>query len=226
MKKIIYILVIAVMLTACTKVTDEPKQTAFAKEYEALNGQDNGSGREHMALELENTEVIKYANYEEIEAVLDGTGLIYFGFPECPWCRTLVPALLESAKETGLEEIYYMNILNERDSYSLKDGELITDSSGTKGYGQLIERLWDHLEDYELTDKEGNKVPTGTRRLYAPTLVFVLNGEIEYVHVGTIDSQTDPYVALSKEQKEELMTIFIGEINSMLNITCEEETSC
>ena len=49
---------------------------------------------------------------EEIFDILDGTGIIYFGFPECPWCRNAVPVLLDAAEEVGIEKIYYIYIDN------------------------------------------------------------------------------------------------------------------
>ena len=38
-----------------------------------------------------------------------GTGVVYLGFPECPWCQAYVPMLNEVADIEGLEKIYYFN---------------------------------------------------------------------------------------------------------------------
>ncbi len=225
-KKIIYLFVLSLFLLGCT-TAKEPKLTPFAKEYEALNGKETSSGKKYTDLKLENTNIIKYANYDEIDAVLKGSGVIYFGFPECPWCRTLVPVLLETAKEAGLKKISYMNIINERDLYKLdENNKAVKESNGTKGYNALVEKLAAHLDDYILETEDGKEVATGTKRIFAPTVVFVTDGKITYVHKGTLDSQTDPYKKLSKDQKEELMGILMNNMNEVLGLSCEEETKC
>ena len=43
----------------------------------------------------------------------------------CPWCRNALPVLFDAAKENDVETIYYMNILNERDSYVVEDKKLV-----------------------------------------------------------------------------------------------------
>ena len=60
--------------------------------------------------ELSKDNIYTYRKYEEIEKILEhGTGLVYLGFPECPWCQRYVVYLNEVAKEQGLEKIYYYN---------------------------------------------------------------------------------------------------------------------
>lgn len=224
-RKLLILILVAFIVTACAKETKSPLR--FVKEYEALNESKTQSGKTYSSLKLKNAERIKYANYDEIDKALEKDAIIYFGFPECPWCRTLVPVLLESAKEAGIKEILYMNILNERNSYELdENGKAALKSNGTKGYNALVEKLANHLDDYTLTSEDGQKIETGTKRIFAPTLIFVSKGKVIYVHKGTVDSQEDPYLELTKEQKEELMKVLIDNMNKVLDITCEEETKC
>ncbi len=224
-RKLLILILVAFIVTACAKETKSP--LPFVKEYEALNESKTQSGKTYSSLKLKNAERIKYANYDEIDKALEKDAIIYFGFPECPWCRTLVPVLLESAKEAGIKEILYMNILNERNSYELdENGKAVLKSNGTKGYNALVEKLANHLDDYTLTSEDGQKIETGTKRIFAPTLIFVSKGKVIYVHKGTVDSQEDPYLELTKEQKEELMKVLIDNMNKVLDITCEEETKC
>ena len=52
---------------------------------------------------------------EEIINILEhGTGVVYLGFPECPWCTAYVPYLNEVAKANDVDKVYYYNILNDR----------------------------------------------------------------------------------------------------------------
>ena len=85
----------------------------------------------------------------------NGTGIVYLGFPECPWCQAYVKYLNEVAKNEGIKEIYYFNILNDR-------------TNNTKEYQKIVKLLGDNLE----FDEEGN------HRVYVPNVSFHINGEI------------------------------------------------
>ena len=59
--------------------------------------------------------VIKYCleyltEKEAVKLLEKGTGIIYFGFSGCPWCRNLVPILTDLAEELE-EPVYYLDIL-------------------------------------------------------------------------------------------------------------------
>lgn len=100
--------------------------------------------------------VFVYRSAEEIINILEhGTGVVYLGFPECPWCTAYVPYLNEVAKANDVDKVYYYNILNDR-----KDN--------TDNYKKMI----DILKDYLKFDEEGNK------RIYAPSVIAVKDGEI------------------------------------------------
>ena len=68
----------------------------FQNEYESLNGQEiDNTNRTYLNVTINKNNPVKYASYEEVMNILEsGTGIIYFGYPECPWCRTIVPVLL------------------------------------------------------------------------------------------------------------------------------------
>ena len=66
-----------------------------------------------------------------------------------------MPYLNEVAKDNDVEKVYYYNILNDR-----KDNN--------DNYKKLVEILKDHLR----YDEEGNK------RIYAPSVIAVKDGEI------------------------------------------------
>ena len=118
---------------------DKSDAIKFAKEYNIT--EDN---------------IFVYKNAEEIIKILEnGTGVVYLGFPECPWCRAYVPMLNEIAKENHFDKIYYYNILKDR-------------KENTETYQKIIAILNDHL----MYDNEGDK------RIYVPDITFVLNGKI------------------------------------------------
>ena len=97
-----------------------------------------------------------YVSSEEIiEIFEDGSGLVFLGFPECPWCQEITPILHEAAVAENLDEIYYYNIREDRES-------------NDPAYQQLV----GYLEEYLRTDEDG------TPRIYVPDISAVRNGEI------------------------------------------------
>lgn len=128
----------------------------FSKENTVL---EEKTDAEKFALEytkLTNDNVFVYRNIDEIIRIFEhGTGIVYLGFPECPWCQEYVYYLNETAKEYGVEKIYYFNILGDRDN-------------NTDNYLKLV----DILDEYLQYDEEGNK------RIYVPAVIAIKDGEI------------------------------------------------
>ena len=214
MKKVLSVLLI-LLLVGCSKVTDASK---FKEEYENLNGKKNTNNKEYITMSIDKDNPFTYIEVDEvIDKLQKGTSVIYFGFPECPWCRNLVPVLIDAAKELNIETIYYYNAVSIRDKKELNDnGEIITVEKGTKEYKKIVDILYDYLPSYSGLNDEKIK------RLYLPAVAFVKNGKIVYVHTGTIDSQEDPYVKLTKKQYNELKKILSDNLNKVFEIVCDD----
>lgn len=100
--------------------------------------------------------VYNYKTEEEIIEILEkGSGVVYLGFPECPWCQSYVVYLNEVVKDNGLENIYYLNIKEMR-------------SNNTENYQKIVSLIEQILPN----DENGNK------RIYVPQVVVVKNGKI------------------------------------------------
>lgn len=122
----------------------EPKELTDGEKF----------SEEYTQVDKEN--VFVYRDIEEIIKILEnGTGLVYLGFPECPWCQAYVKYLNEVANDMAVSKIYYYNILEAR-----KDN--------TEEYQQIVSLL----EEYLQYDEEGNK------RVYVPSVIAVKKGEI------------------------------------------------
>lgn len=205
----------------------------FKKEYESLNGKASYGENKYKDLSISKINPIKYSNYDEIiDIINNGTGIIYLGFPECPWCRTAVPVLLDVAKDNEVNTIYYLNIKNERDSYIIEDGELTLalnddgkEIKGTKGYFRLLDALKDNLSDY-IISYEDKTYEVGEKRIYAPSVIFVKDGKVLGIQVSTVEDQTDPFKELTEEQYEELYSIYEGYVNNIYSSTCDINSSC
>lgn len=197
----------------------------FKKEYEKLNNTLNSNNNKtYPKVGISSNNVIKYSTYDEIIKVLkEGTGVIYLGYPECPWCRNMVPVLLNAAEETGIDSIYYLNIKEDRDLLVLDEKNKIkVQKEGSTQYYALVEVLSEILDDYILTSNKGVEVNTNKKRIYVPLVVFVKNGEIVGYHANTVESQKDPYKLLSDRQKEELLLIYIDLMNMLVGDVCDE----
>ena len=141
-KKILLIipLVLTFILVGCTKDKKETDSEKFAKEYNNIT-EDN---------------YFVYRDIDEIIKILEhGTGVVYLGFPECPWCQAYVPMLNEVADIEGLEKIYYYNIYEDR-------------KNNTASYQQIVNLIGEYLQ----YDEEGNK------RIYVPAIIVVSEGQI------------------------------------------------
>ncbi|MEG0823589.1 MAG: thioredoxin family protein [Erysipelotrichaceae bacterium] len=202
------VMISCTVLVGCNKEekVEKPAPTAdetkFKTEYEGYNNKDKESGKgKHIVMDVIANNHMKYSNYEEVTKVLDGgTGVIFFSFPTCPWCRNAAPVLAKAADEAGVKEILYYNCLDIRDKKKLgDDGKIITEKEGTKEYYTLVEKLKDVLPEYK-----GLNDPS-IKRIYFPTIVFVKDGKVVEMLKGTVDSQKDASVPMNEEQTAELV---------------------
>ena len=228
MKKLSIFLVILCLftLTGCGTKTDAEK---FKEEYEALNGEKNSSGKKYKDLSISADNPIKYSNYDEVLDVIEnGTGIIYFGYPECPWCRTAITVLFESARDYDIDTIYYMNLKDERDYLEVKNDKIVYKKDeegnklkGSKGYFKLLDTLDEELDDYKL-ESNGKTYDTGKKRIYVPLIVFVNNGKIVGTHTSTVDSQESGYDELTSDEYDELNGIYANYIKELVDTYCDE----
>lgn len=168
-----------------------------------MNGQTTLDGMHtYQILDIPEDASIVYLESEELRALLnEGTGVLYLGFPECPWCRTLLPVLFEAMEEAGFDgNLCYYNAQQDRDSrYLDEDGNVIVEREGTDLYRVMLERLDAWLDPYPGLDDPSIK------RILFPTTVFIRDGEICDVHCVTVAGQTDGYADLTDAQHDELL---------------------
>ena len=207
---------------------DEKK---FKEEYEKLNNTTRKSGTKLRTMEVMANNNIKYITIEEAAKMLDtGSGVIYFGFAGCPWCRNAVPALLTAMSNTDLEVIYYVDVRSEADNTDTDIRSIWTLNARNKAVKDekhevsdadydVLRLLAGNLSDYTLKTDSGKVVNTGEKRLYAPTVVAVSNGTVVGFHEGTLDGHdiVDGNLPdLTKEQEEELVGIYTNIIRKYL----------
>ena len=197
--------------------------TKFYDEYTSYNNKENSNGKYYPEVTIDKNNLYYYASEDEVKELLNnGTGVLYLGFPTCPWCRNMVSVLNEAGKDYGIAKINYYDIKDIRSSFSFDDSNNLVKKDGTAFYSFLLEKLDNVLTEYGVYDKNNELVDTGEKRLYAPTVVFIKDGVVKEIIEGTVDSQNDPYILLNETQKNELKNKYLEAFNKLADL-CDEK---
>ena len=138
------------------------------------------------------------------------TGIIYFGFPQCSWCRSAIEVLIDAKDEMNIDKIYYYNDYGSRDEkYLDSEGNILTLHKGSDEYYEILKLLGDRANVYEGLNDESIK------RLYFPTVLFIKDGEIVDMHVSTVDSNKDAKKKLTDKEYKLLKNIYITGIKKI-----------
>ena len=217
MKKRISALLIGILVAACAAHSDILRDALrFKEEYESLNGQENMNGIDYVDISIPEENPIIYADIDKLMEIIDSEGIIYFGFDECPWCRNALPVLIEAVQEKEVEEIYYYDIKEIRDELELnEEGVIEVIKEKSEDYQKIYDALYESLNVYEgLND-------VTIKRLYAPSVFFIKNGEVVLMHESTVESQADPSVMMGDAQKQKLKDIYIQGLEKISNTYCD-----
>lgn len=100
MRKLMTFFLTSTLLFGCTTVkpsststVQKEETTSFVQQYTDLDQQTT------QLVQMEKENLQDFLNY--------GTGIIFFGFPECPWCQAYLPMLDTVLKETQAQAYYY-----------------------------------------------------------------------------------------------------------------------
>lgn len=110
------------------------------------------------------------------------SGLLYFGFPDCPWCQEVLPLLNEAAGD----KVTVYSIRTRDDNRQ----RLYTD--------EQKERIAPYIGDFFKENKDGE--PT----LYVPLVVAVENGTVAGGHQGTVDDHDAHERKMNAQEQEEV----------------------
>lgn len=195
---------------------------SFKAEYEALNDD------QHPHMIVPETLNIQTLNFEKTQALINsGNGILFFGFPSCPWCRNLLPELFVAMEKSGVKDLYYYNPKAIRDEKELLSWTIVTKKEANTEYQWLLDKIGHILPAYR-----GLENPE-IKRLYVPTVLIIKDGEIIGHHFDTLEEQTDPHTPLNDQQKLKLQTILQELISPLADTVCgipeensEESYSC
>lgn len=171
----------------------------FKKDKEITDGEK--FAKEYTKLSSDN--VFTYRSLKEVNKMLEkGTGVVYLGFPECPWCQEYVKYIEEIAKKVGIDKVYYSNVLEDR-------------SNNTEEYQTTIKLLKDYLPN----DEEGNP------RVYVPLVVVIKNGKVviaDYETAKDTKGYKDPEEYWANEDLEGLKTRLEKAFNTVKSNVCTD----
>lgn len=224
---IVTVLAAIVLVLNIQKVISNNSQTdgiKFKEEYEKLNSKKNDQGKKYREITIDSKNKIVYKTTEEVLNLIDKkkSFVLYFGFDTCPWCRSVVPTLASVSKKLN-QEVYYIDVKDIRDTFELDDDnkpKLV--KKGSKDYSKLLEKLEPVLEDYTLTDSDNNEIKVGEKRIYAPSIVSVIDGKAKELTTGISDKQTDGYMKLTKEMEKDTY----NKIKKVLKQVSDKNNTC
>ena len=72
-----------------------------------------------------------YRSVDQIINILEkGKGVVYLGFPECPWCQAYVPYVEEVAKKVGVGAVIFNDLAQSRIKDEIFDWDTILNFQG------------------------------------------------------------------------------------------------
>jgi len=164
-------------------VTRNPDGEKIKEEYINLNGTKDDKGKLYPEVNIPSNNILKYISVNEILRMFeeDGDTVIFIGSSKNLYSRSVIEVLCDSAISSELDVIYYLDIEKEME-----------------GYDELVKLLGDRFVVKE----------NGKKKLYVPSVIFVVDGSIVSHNKGTLFSHEDPYIELDKDQKEGLSEIY------------------
>ena len=116
-----------------------------------------------------------------------GSGILYFGYDDCPFCERGVPLLNEAVLETGVT-VYYIDVYGP-----------------FQPTAEEYEELMGYIEEFMIEDSSGAKA------FFVPWVIGVKNGEVTASHVSLVPDFVieDEESQMNDSQKKELREIYM-----------------
>ena len=118
MKKLLALLVLALVLTGCNapkEISEDARR--FKEEYESLNGVSNGYDGNYRTVKINQDNPFEYATAEDIVRKMKNgeSFIVYFGANWCPWCRCVIPFFIEGCAQNKIDKVYYVDVRPDND---------------------------------------------------------------------------------------------------------------
>lgn len=190
MKKIILLVLVGLLCACSTNTGDKQAETEKKNNYCSEEGESSCAIEEsadmssYEGFQDEEHQFIQ-VDMEEALSVFDNkeSAILYFGYPDCPWCIEAVPLMNEAAKETQ-QHILYIRTRDE-------NKELLYTKEQKQ---EVISKLSDYMEKNE----------DGEYELYVPFVVVVKDGKAISANIGTVDGHDAHERKMSEDEVSQL----------------------
>lgn len=147
-------------------------------------------------------------------------GVLYFGFPGCPWCQSAMPVLVEASNATDVP-VFYVSRAN-----ALREGDWLDwDADMAWWINEQFDLQWIYTQpSADYTDEEiENFVPEPLRpNIFVPFVVHIRDGIIVDAHRGTFEGHARmegvegrPTYPLTDDQHATLLERYISILNGV-----------
>ena len=120
----------------------------------------------------EESRFVETTMLEAVDILENGTGVIYYGYPDCPWCEKAVPELNTTATQEDVY-IYYVNV-----------------------------KLPFEPEEYNKTRELTGKFQEDTDKYYVPFVVAAKDGEVVDGHLLLVDGYSPSKEMTKEQKQE------------------------
>ena len=221
--------IMCLFFVGCQKTTNEDAMK-FKESYELLNGTSTSSGKAYKNVTVSENNPFVWSTAEEIvEKMNKGESfMVYWGANWCPWCRSILETVIETANEMKIKTIYYVDVRPDndtekeiRDVYALDDnGEVYLSHEGSEGYHKFITMASSVLSDYQangVSSLDGT-IYEGQKRVDAPNYILVKDGVAILKTEGVSELEEDPWGEITAEMLADTKSIMTDFFNQYLAI--------
>ena len=169
---------------------------AFVHDFPPSQGMEAYGLTDHHFYDVTMAEVLN------LREDMDFDGIIYFGFPQCPWCQAAVPVLNEASRQTGVP-VFYVS----RDPQIREEGNwLELDQEMARWLDNQFGLQWLYEEG-----EDGEDVPVRPN-IFVPQVIHLRRGEVVDHYRGTFEEhlpEDGVLPELTERQHEELLQIYL-----------------
>lgn len=132
------------------------------------------------------------------------SGILYFGFEKCPWCKEAKPILEEVAEKEGVT-IHYVKIRDKKLERLYSD--------------EQKENIQQYISEYMSENDEGELT------LYVPLVLVVKDGKVLSGHEGTVDGHDAHERKMTEKEAKTVKKTYRKMINSYMNALSSDSNS-
>lgn len=211
-------LVLIFMKTDEQNINFTEEEIKFKEEYESKNGIELAENYVLKTIDIDSDNNVKYVNDDEIMNLLsEGTNVIYFGWADCNWCRSVLPTLINILKDNEIDTLYYYDFKKLRTAY-----ENDNDVKKVEIYKNILSIIGDDITSVFAEDS----LRSGEKKILAPTVVFIKDGKYVGLHFKSVDSQVNSTDELTESQIKELRSKYQVLIDKLKINVCSTDEGC